>query len=236
MSKIEWTDEVWNPVAGCTRVSAGCDHCYAVRMTKRLQNMPDTAAKYTGLINHGKDHFNGVVRCHEDVLLKPLSWRKPRKVFVNSMSDLFHKDVPFEFIDKVFAVMACTPWITYQVLTKRPERMAEYTNSPEGAARIGSFLAHLAVKCGLGMTIRHTDDGSNGFHLGNVWLGTSVENQEAADERIRHLLRCPAAVRFLSVEPMLSAVDIRPYTDEWERPHIETYVHGGVDWVICGGR
>ena len=109
-SNIEWTDETWNPVVGCTRASAGCDHCYAVTMTHRLEAMGQS--KYAGLtvLNpKGERHFNGVVRTIDDALLIPFSWRKPRQVFVNSMSDLFHKDVPFDFIDRVFAVMALTP-------------------------------------------------------------------------------------------------------------------------------
>jgi protein gp37 len=136
-SSIEWTDTTWNPVSGCTRASAGCDNCYAVTMTHRLEAMGQ--AKYSGLtvLNaKGGRHFNGVVRTHDDSLAIPLKWRKPRRVFVNSMSDPFHKDVPFDFIDQVFAVMALTPQHTYQVLTKRPERMAEYL-ATRPANRVG---------------------------------------------------------------------------------------------------
>jgi protein gp37 len=106
-SAIEWTEKTWNPVSGCTRASAGCDNCYAVKITKRLAAMGQE--KYTGLVNEGKSHFNGVVKCHEDALKIPLKWKKPCTIFVNSMSDLFHKEVPFEFIDKVFAIMALCP-------------------------------------------------------------------------------------------------------------------------------
>lgn len=102
-TEIEWTDETWNPTTGCTRVSRGCDNCYAVRHTIRLAGQFE---KYQGLVNPGKEHFNGTVKLHEDRLDQPLRWRKPRRVFVNSMSDLFHPEVPFEFIDRVFAVMA----------------------------------------------------------------------------------------------------------------------------------
>lgn len=222
MSKtaIEWSDKVWNPVTGCTRVSAGCDKCYAVVMTKRLASMGKE--KYSGLVNVGKDHFNGVVRCHEDALLIPLKWKKPCRVFVNSMSDLFHKDVPFEFICKVFETMydcgptyhykkrwGITDWsdgkfwpgLTFQILTKRPERAAEFLNEvwPEHKE-----------EC-LDPEILDWWKYDYGHEMPHVWIGTSVEDQKAADERIPHLLRCPAAVRFLSVEPLLGAVDIAKY-------------------------
>ena len=216
-SAIEWTDSVWNPVSGCTRVSAGCDNCYAVKMTKRLEAMGQD--KYSRLVNIGKGHFNGVVRCHEDALTIPLKARKPRRWFVNSMSDLFHKEVPFEFIDKVFAVMALCPHHTFQVLTKRPERMAEYFHYRPGMERAAT-IAEVAMEIGnirwrVGGRImfgfeedrRVVDD--PGWPLPNVWLGTSVEDQATADERIPHLLRCPAAVRFLSCEPLLGPVDFR---------------------------
>lgn len=122
-SSIEWTEATWNPVTGCTRVSAGCDHCYAVFMTKRLALMGQE--KYKGLVNPGKNHFNGVIKVHPETLSVPLRWKKPRTIFVNSMSDLFHRDVPTEFILQVFGVMQKARWHQFQVLTKRPERAAE---------------------------------------------------------------------------------------------------------------
>ena len=122
-SSIEWTEATWNPVSGCTRVSAGCDNCYAVAMTKRLENMGNL--KYSGLVSHAKNHFNGVVKVHPDTLDTPLKWKKPRTIFVNSMSDLFHKNVPDTFILEVFDVMRRAGWHQFQVLTKRPERAEE---------------------------------------------------------------------------------------------------------------
>lgn len=214
-SSIEWTQQTWNPVTGCTRVSPGCDHCYAVTMTRRLAAMGQE--KYAGLMNDGKKHFNGVVRTHADVLDVPLRRKRPTTWFVNSMSDLFHKDVPFEFVSKVFAVMAATPQHTYQILTKRPERMAAFFN--EVARKSPSFGHDIPRKVAL-MTdselLAEEDERFEGaaynilmnWPLPNVWLGTSVENQEAADERIPHLLRCPSAVRFLSCEPLLGPVDL----------------------------
>ena len=125
-SRIEWTQATWNPVTGCTRVSAGCDNCYAARMSYRLECMGNEA--YTGLTvlnGHGRRHFNGVIKCHPDRLHEPRRWRKSRLVFVNSMSDLFHRDVPFSFIRDVFAVMNDCPQHTFQILTKRPEIAAK---------------------------------------------------------------------------------------------------------------
>lgn len=227
-TKIEWTDAVWNPVTGCTRVSAGCDHCYAVRQSHRLESM--NVKKYAGLtvLNKAGDrHFNGKVRTHDNVLEMPLRWKKPKRVFVNSMSDLFHRDVPFEFIDKVFAVMALCPQHTFQVLTKRPERMAEYlksvversSNTPAFGCRsvpyeIGRINAFLANAGG-----HHYIDAP--WPIPNVWLGTSVEDQPSADKRIPELLRCPAAVRFLSCEPLIGPLG---------QISLE-----GIHWVIVGG-
>lgn len=177
-TKIEWTEQTWNPVTGCTKVSAGCKHCYAETIQERF---------------HGRGSF-GTIECHDDRLSIPLRRRKPTMYFVNSMSDLFHESVPFEFIDKVFAVMALCPQHTFQVLTKRPERMVEYT------AR-GDIIDAVTQMGGLEV--------EGAMPLRNVWLGTSVENQETADERIPHLLGCPEAVRFLSIEPMLERIVFR---------------------------
>ena len=188
-SKIEWTDATWNPVTGCTKVSPGCDHCYAERITERF---------------HGPGSF-AEVKLHPDRLDQPLRWRKPRRVFVNSMSDLFHDAVPDEFIGQVFDVMLRTPQHTYQVLTKRPGRMASF------------------VKMWLGESYAQW--------IPNLWLGTSVESQKWADVRIPKLLDTPAAVRFLSCEPLLGAVNVRPYF--WSGDETGPLV--GIDWVIVGG-
>lgn len=221
-SKIEWTDRTWNPITGCTRVSAGCDNCYAVTMTKRLEAMGQE--KYTGLVKLGKEHFNGTVKCHDDTLLDPLKWRKPQRIFVNSMSDVFHKDVPFEFIDKIFAVMVLCPHLTFQVLTKRPERAAEYLNAWAKTNRepMRDFVETLTGHRSLLAE----------WPIPNVWLGTSVEDQKAADERIPHLLKCPAAVRFLSCEPLLGPVDLA-YTCFNGADSFGSMP--GIHWVICGG-
>lgn len=136
-SRIEWTEATWNPTTGCTRVSAGCDNCYAARMSYRLEVMGhDEYDGITSVNRRGNRHFNGEVRCHEDRLDVPRRWRKPRRIFVNSMSDLFHHDVPLEFIQRVFAVMNECPQHTFQVLTKRPEIAAAYASELEWTPNI----------------------------------------------------------------------------------------------------
>ena len=216
-SNIEWTDATWNPVTGCTRVSAGCDHCYAVKMTHRLESMG--VEKYGGLTvlnNRGQRHFSGKVVCHDDALVIPLQWRKQRRVFVNSMSDLLHRDVPFEFIDRVFAVMALCQQHTFQVLTKRPERMAEYLNADDVQHRIARAIDAIEVQRDIVALQERWKP------LSGVWLGTSAENQATANERIPNLRDCPAAVRFVSYEPALEAV-------------LFGVPKSAIDWIIVGG-
>lgn len=231
-SAIEWTEETWNPVVGCTRVSRGCDHCYAVKHTRRLAGKLPV---YQGLVNPGKKHFNGTVRTLPERLEQPLRWRKPRRVFVNSMSDLFHPDVSFEFIDRVWAVMALARDHTFQILTKRPGRMAEYSNDRRERFQLRGFgpgvhPVQREIEFWIDRRPTYEDAGLWRWPLPNVWLGTSVEDQAAADERIPHLLRTPAAVRFLSCEPLLGHVDL------WRAlPSDLPYDGITVDWVIVGG-
>jgi protein gp37 len=215
-SGIEWTDATWNPVTGCTAVSPGCANCYAARLTAtRLKDNP----KYAGLATatNGVARWTGEIRCHTDELEAPLKWRKPRRVFVNSMSDTFHAGVPVGFLDRMFAVMALTPWHTYQVLTKRPTRAAQYICSEED--RIEGITDAVVALSGPSCA-RRIEDGP--WPLPNVWLGASVEDQERADERIPDLIVIPAAVRFLSVEPLLGPIDVTPWISF-------------LDWVIVGG-
>jgi len=234
MTKIQWTNRTWNPTTGCKMVSEGCRFCYAQKMTKRLAGMGQE--KYKGILTD-KGKFNGTVRTHDAELMKPFTWKKPCMVFVNSMSDLFHEDVPFEFIDEVFKVMAANHKLTFQVLTKRPERMAKYLNEDRANHRFIGYSANRPVPEPIN------------WPLPNVWLGTSVENQAAANERIRHLLACPSAVRFLSCEPLLGPVDITNkglknaysvptrfvggHPCEWTDPG-DKFI-GGIHWVIAGG-
>ena len=230
-SKIEWTDQTWNPTTGCSKVSEGCRNCYAEKRSARFASTP---GKYLGVTTNGK--FNGTLRLHDDVLDIPLRRRKPTMYFVNSMSDLFHEKVPFEFIDRVFAVMALTPQHTFQILTKRPERMAEYMGRDEIWEGWRDHMpgADAWQKRERQDRLPEPIDGS--FYLPNVWLGTSVEDQKSADERVPHLLRCPAAVRFLSVEPLLGALNLEVLTfSKGIRGTCLIGAPNAIDWVIAGG-
>lgn len=230
-SKIEWTEECWNPTAGCTPISDGCRFCYAAPMTRRLEAMGQ--ADYAGLTN--KRHFNGQLRALPHKLDKPLKRRKPTMYFVNSMSDLFHVGVPDGFIDRVFAVMALCSQHTFQILTKRPERMAAYC--PAGNRRNSLYEAMEEVADQFGIADFLYDDQ---WPLPNVWLGTSCEDQQRADERIPWLLKTPAAVRFISAEPLLSEVDLSRWL-QFQGPgwryadDADSSGRPGIDWVIVGG-
>ena len=240
-SAIEWTEATWNPIVGCSVTSPGCTNCYAMRMAARLERM--SQPRYAGLTQPTKAGpvWTGVLRqAPEATLLQPLRWKRPRRIFVNSMSDLFHEDVPDEWIDQVFAVMALAPQHTFQVLTKRTERMRDYV-----CTRAGDWMLHLpeaflsigAFTLSLGFTPVQ-------WPLPNVWCGVSVEDQARADERIPHLLATPAAKRFLSCEPLLGPVNL---TDLGGSGSAKSYgAHGftclrglcgrpAVDWVIVGG-
>ena len=189
-TSIEWTDATWNPVAGCKIITPGCTNCYAMRMAARLEAMG--VEKYVGLTRKsgGRYIWTGKIQLDEHSLDAPLGWRKPRKIFVNSMSDLFHDDVPAEFIGRVWSVMERTQRHTYQILTKRPERMRE-------------VLAALEAPV-----------------LPNVWLGTSVEDSAVLD-RLDDLRQVPAAVRFVSFEPLIGSVADADLSD--------------IHWAIVGG-
>lgn len=234
-SNIEWTDASWNCLAGCEAISPGCANCYAATMTRRLEAMGQK--DYAGLTT--AKHFNGKVRCLPDKLDIPLKWKKTRRVFVNSMSDLFHEDVPDEFIVKCFAVMLLTQRHTYQILTKRPQRMRRIVAAPnfgECVYDMAFDLSHNWTCGGLIDGVPETDV------LPNVWLGVSVEDQQRAGERIPLLLQTPAAVRFLSCEPLLGPVDILHFLKmiRWPDGRVSSYIHGSdgprmIPWVIAGG-
>lgn len=200
-SKIEWTDATWNPVTGCTPIGAGCVHCYAARMSYRLENMGQS--KYAGLTSlkvNGARHFNGVVRCHEDVLGLPLRWRKPRRIFVCSMSDLYHPDVPDAFLDKVHAVMTLCRQHTFIDLTKRSERRRQYLTEPFVSYRIADQMSTVAPN--RGAWYWPTFD----VAMAKVWRGVSVSTQAELDAAVSYLLKTSAAVRLLSLEPLLESV------------------------------
>lgn len=221
-TSIGWTEFTWNPLVGCTRYSAGCDRCYAAVMTRRLAAMGQE--RYQGLI--GKGHFNGVVREVPEVLQAPMRRKKPTMYFVNSMSDLFHKAVAEEYIDRVFAVMASCPQHTFQVLTKRADRMAQYLCTPDRLERIYAQWH----------SVNDNPPCAEAWPLPNVWIGVSVENQEQADNRIPYLLRVPAKVRFLSCEPLLESVWLGEMYDHTARSigNVVLPFYHGVNWVIAG--
>ena len=207
---IEWTDATWTPVRGCTRVSEGCRNCYAEVMAARFSDPGQWGhglAKRVTLPDGTKDHrWTGKIELVESALTLPMRWKKPRMIFVNSTSDLFHEDVPFEYIDRVFAVMAMCPQHTFQILTKRPERMRAYqhrleSNGHHPAMDLAACMAMTGIWNTPALDLRI-------WPLPNVWLGVSVEDQTTADRRIPHLLGTPAAVRFISAEPLLGPVNL----------------------------
>jgi protein gp37 len=225
---IQWTDATWNPIVGCSLVSPACTNCYAMAMAERLQKIDEArtdqhvATHYTATtrVVNGKPVWTGLVRrAPDEILTKPLRWKKPKRIFVNSMSDLFHESVPDEWIDRVFAVMALAPQHTFQVLTKRSARMRAYLSDPRTPRRIYEMACDLAVDLRLnvvliapGMDAEMAPPGPRVFldawPLPNVWLGVTAEDQTRADERIPDVLETPAAERFVSIEPMLGPIDL----------------------------
>jgi protein gp37 len=187
-SAIEWTEATWNPVAGCTVLSPGCTNCYAMRLARRLEAMGQEKYAGTTRMSGGRPKWNGKIKLDERTLSLPISWKTGRMIFVNSMSDLFHEGVPLEFIRRVFDTMAASPQHTFQVLTKRSERLK----------RVSAELNWVP----------------------NVWMGVSVENSDYLF-RIDHLRETQAAVKFLSLEPLLGPLDNLDLTK--------------IDWVIAGG-
>jgi protein gp37 len=232
-SKIEWTDASWNPIRArnketgkvgwhCTHASEGCRNCYAESFNQRLGTRLDYKPGNEQLID---------VFLDEEMLLAPLRWRRPRKIFVGSMTDLFADFVPDEWIDRIFAVMALCPQHTFQVLTKRSARMREYC--AEAAKRIWPLACEVGQP-GRALSRSLIAFGSP-WPLTNVWLGVSAERQKEADERIPHLLETLSAVRFVSLEPLLGPVDLNEVTPN---PLIFNAIHGMsrlLDWVIVGG-
>ncbi|MBW8777125.1 MAG: phage Gp37/Gp68 family protein [Stenotrophomonas sp.] len=210
---IEWTDATWNPVRGCSRVSEGCRNCYAEKVAQRFCG---PGQPYEGLVHGRTKGWNGKVRLVDTALAWPLKKRKPRRIFVNSMSDLFHESVPDDFIAAVFGIMAESPQHTFQILTKRPERMRAWFDRAGAAPR--AWL-HEAVKGVMGYdNPQRPAVNEDRWPLPNVWLGVSVEDQEAADVRVPLLLQVPAAVRWLSVEPLLAPVDLSGWLFGREAP------------------
>lgn len=254
-TKIEWTDATWNPVRGCSLVSDGCKNCYAMHVANRFSG---PGQPYENLVNKTTQgpKWTGRIKLVHDALNQPMRWKKPRKIFVNSMSDLFHEGVPDWFIDRVFVVMALAPQHTFQILTKRPDRMHDYINAFDWKRAIGSCVdeqdgvsvieqnSQADLEGQLTDRMYGTKPKRNVWPLPNVWLGISAENQATFDDRIMHLLETPAAIRWVSVEPMLGAIDMsQPYLSK----KLGKYPFAGLatehrttilqllDWVVVGG-
>lgn len=208
-TKIEWTDATWNPITGCTLASEGCRNCYAARLAAtRLRHHPSRAG-LARLNSAGEARFTGEVRFNDAVIYQPHIWRAPRRIFVCAHGDLFAPEVPDEWVDRVFAIMACSLRHTFQVLTKRPERMRDYLLD-DYRRRIAPLLNMAGAAWA----------SSGAAFLPNVWIGASIENQQRADERLSPLREAPGALRFLSVEPLIDRVSLDL---------------DGVGWVIVGG-
>jgi len=217
---IEWTDATLNVVNGCSVISPGCANCYAMRAGGRnLPGHPSTGPTMPSKAGHV---WNGMVRFNARALVLPLHWRRPRTIFWNAHGDLFHNHVPDAWIDRCFAVMALTPHHTHQVLTKRSARMQSYCGNPWTPQRIARVILDEADAWGvsgtaalapLGDRAREEDPSFVHWPLPNVWKGVSVEDQKRADERIPDLLATPAAVRFLSCEPLLGPVNLDAWLD-----------------------
>lgn len=258
-TSIEWTEATWNPIVGCSIVSPGCTNCYAMTMAARLEAM-GTLPHYGGTTQTTKAGpvWTGKLSlAPEATLLAPLRRRKPTVYFVNSMGDLFHEDVPDAWIDRVFAVMALTPQHTYQVLTKRSARMRAYMDQASGRIADGTIALRkhpLAIARGVGpsavVPVPHLRPGAQWWPLANVCLGVSAEDQRRADERIPDLLATPAAIRFVSAEPLLGTIDFKripmPQDDGRECSALDGHEIAGMvgncvgyipplDWIIVGG-
>lgn len=256
-STIEWTEHTWNPiVSGCSIISEGCTNCYAMQMANRLEAMGQE--KYKGLTRKtakGKIVWTGKININLDdkALYEPLHRKKPTMYFVNSMTDLFHEEVPFEAIDKIMAVIALCPQHTFQLLTKRADRMYEYFTCDRD--EVDSFSKIMTLidiyiedvpkehqsKYDILQSKAHESIAKFGY-LPNLWNGVSIENQEQADKRIPYLLETPAKVRFLSIEPLLGSIDLNRGTlnvlKKIPPPTIEGFVNSPIstiDWVIVGG-
>lgn len=219
-TSIEWTDKTWNPLRGCTRVSQGCTHCYAEKIAYRFSG-PGQAFEGLAKKVGNEARWTGKIMLVEKELETPLKWKTPQRIFVNSVSDLFHEGVPFDYIERVFETMVHPDGVkhTYQILTKRPERAL-------------AFFHYFAKK------LADFNDGEPDedwlWRQPHIWIGTSVEDQKTAVERIPFLTQIPAAIRFLSCEPLLGPLDLEDLA--WEVPGPEWSGNNKlVDWIIAGG-
>jgi protein gp37 len=213
-SNIEWTEATWNPIVGCSILSPGCTNCYAMKMAARIEKMhPGTHYAGTTKPSKAGPVWTGkLALAPAHILTQPLRWKKPRTIFVNSMGDLFHEDVPDEWIVEVFTIMAIADHHTFQVLTKRPDRARDFL---EPSDRLEDLYANWHTYSGGAAEVYS-------WPLHNVWIGASAEDQQRYDQRRRYLEETPAAKRFWSIEPMLGPIDMNI---RFVKP----------DWVIVGG-
>ena len=263
MTGISWTDETWNPIVGCSIVSPGCTNCYAMKMADRIQAMDSNKAARE--FEAGHSHYHGTTKtvngkpvwagkvalAPDHIITKPFhwSWKKPRMVFVNSMGDLFHEDVPDEWIDRCFAVMALCSHHTFQVLTKRSARMRAYCDGFAAWVRIGVLLDEMKPSYHWnGNVVQAAHYLSSGRPLPNVWLGISAEDQARWDERYPDLFETRAAIRFASFEPLIGRIDLCEAMGMWWNQTMNCFEAGAsgainrdkwggkrLDWGIAGG-
>ena len=254
VSGIEWCDRTWEVTAGCSHVSSGCANCYAEQLVStRLHGLAARRAREGSangsttdvsleVVDPRRQRWNGEVRLLDQNLHQPILRRTPTVYFVNSRSDLFHEDVPFVFVDRVFAVMARSPRHRFLVLTKRPERMRDYLIGFEDGFAREALVEHADMH-----DHEYPEGWLDRWPLPNVWLGTSAEDQETADARVPRLLACPAAHRFVSAEPLLGEIDFKRIGEGARRINVISDAHkidlrghqafdaGPLDWVIVGG-
>jgi protein gp37 len=242
---IQWTEATWNPLTGCSVVSPGCTNCYAMKLAGTRLHRHQSRAGLTVQTKAGPV-WTGEVRFNEQWLDQPLRWRRPRRIFVCAHSDLFHENAKREWVDRIFAVMALARHHTFQVLTKRPHLAREYLTDVDFPMRVGAVLEELKPSnLWNGNAYEAQRALGRGILPNNVWLGTSVEDQKRADVRIPELLETPAAVRWLSCEPLLGPVDVTPWLrsdpfvvddtcDECGERHHGRCDQRFVDWVVVG--
>lgn len=225
-TKIEWTQETWNPIIGCSKISEGCKNCYAERMAFRLSNIYPTSESYGEVISYSTKKWIGNTFFVKEQLNKPIKRKKPTMFFVCSMSDLFHESVPFEWILQVWDIMCSNPRHTYQLLTKRPERVIEFLK----------WLGNKAKNDGLDSIPTQSDNPLDYISVPDfIWIGTTVENQAMANRRIPELLKIPAKIHFMSCEPLLSNINLLESCQikflNWLKDNETQY---GLQWVIAG--
>jgi protein gp37 len=241
-TKIEWTQETWNPIIGCTKISEGCKNCYAEKFAYRLSHNPKTMNNYVHVVDLVTKKWSNKTQLIKSALTKPLKWKKSKMIFICSIGDLFHESVPFEWIDKVISLIGITPIHTFQILTKRPERMLEYFK----------HFGNEIKKAGFDSIPSQSENPLDYYGpLPNLWLGVTCENQEMADKRIPILLQIPAKVRFVSCEPLLEEILLKQqwknYLEGWDteigcrsdingypEPCPEQIQTNKIDWVITG--